>query len=152
LREVLRTDQDGRRIDGPVPETLGRRIVEVLAAWDWSQRPAAVAAIPSVTRPQLVGSLATGIASVGRLEDLGALGLSAGPAPPRAGAHGACRVAGRMALVPPARRGAAPATAPSGWPTCGIASRFRPSCSSAWISSAVRRSCWWMTPSPPAGP
>src|SRR5690625_7837884 len=60
LREVLRTDQDGRRINGPVPETLGRRIVEVLAAWDWSQRPAAVAATPSVTRPQLVGSLATG--------------------------------------------------------------------------------------------
>ena len=93
LREVLRTDQDGRRIDGPVPETLGRRIVEVLAAWDWSQRPAAVAAIPSVTRPQLVGSLATGIASVGRLEDLGALGLSAGAAPLRAGGNSAFRVA-----------------------------------------------------------
>lgn len=93
LREVLRTDEDGQRIDGPVPASLGNRLVEVLAAWDWDQRPAAVVAVPSITRPQLVGSLAAGIASVGRLDDLGQLGLSAGSAPLRPGGNSAFRVA-----------------------------------------------------------
>src|SRR5699024_7173825 len=63
LRQVLRTDEDGRPLDSEVPEALGRRIVEVLAAWDWDQRPAAVVAVPSLTRPHLVSSLAGGIAA-----------------------------------------------------------------------------------------
>src|SRR5699024_8399319 len=65
LRELLRTDEDGRPVDAVVPERIGGRIVEVLKDWDWSQRPAAVVAVPSTTRPQLVGSLAAGIASIG---------------------------------------------------------------------------------------
>lgn len=93
LRQVLRTDEEGRRVDSEVPDALGRRIVEVLAAWDWEQRPAAVVAIPSLTRPHLVGSLAAGIASVGRLADLGQLGLSPGAAPLRAGGNSAFRLA-----------------------------------------------------------
>lgn len=93
LRELLRTDEDGHRLDGTVPAALGKRIVEVLAAWDWHQRPTAVVAIPSVTRPQLVTSLASGIASVGRLEDLGQLGLAPEAAPLRSGGNSAFRLA-----------------------------------------------------------
>ncbi|WP_299305063.1 ATP-dependent DNA helicase RecQ [uncultured Brachybacterium sp.] len=93
LRLVLRTDEEGRAVDSEVPDALGRRIVEVLAAWDWEQRPAAVVAIPSLTRPHLVGSLAAGIASVGRLTDLGQLGLAPGAEPLRAGGNSAFRLA-----------------------------------------------------------
>ena len=93
LRELLRTDEDGRPVDAVVPERIGGRIVEVLKDWDWSQRPAAVVAVPSTTRPQLVGSLAAGIASIGRLEDLGALDLAPGAGPLRGGGNSAFRVA-----------------------------------------------------------
>ena len=93
LRELLRTDEDGRPVDAVVPERIGNRIVEVLKDWDWQQRPAAVVAVPSTTRPQLVGSLAAGIASIGRLEDLGALGLAPGAGPLRGGGNSAFRVA-----------------------------------------------------------
>jgi len=95
LRGLLRTDEDGRRIDSPVPQNIGSRIIEVLSDWDWEQRPAGVVAIPSTTRPQLVGSLAAGIASVGRLEDLGQLGL----APQAAPLHGARNSAFRVAAL-----------------------------------------------------
>ncbi|AXK45371.1 RecQ family ATP-dependent DNA helicase [Brachybacterium saurashtrense] len=93
LRELLRSDEDGRPVDAVVPERIGSRIVEVLKDWDWEQRPAAVVAVPSATRPQLVSSLAAGIASVGRLEDLGALDLAPGAAPLRGGGNSAFRVA-----------------------------------------------------------
>jgi ATP-dependent DNA helicase RecQ len=93
LRELLRTDEDGRPVDAVVPERIGARIVEVLKDWDWQQRPAAVVAIPSITRPQLVGSLAAGIASIGRLEDLGSLELAPGAGPLRGGGNSAFRVA-----------------------------------------------------------
>src|SRR5699024_2436161 len=93
LRELLRTDEDGRPVDAVDPERIGGRIVEVLKDWDWSQRPAAVVAVPSTTRPQLVGSLAAGIASIGRLEDLGALDLAPGAGPLRGGGNSAFRVA-----------------------------------------------------------
>ena len=76
-----------------MPEVLGRRIVEVLAAWDWEQRPGAVVAVPSLTRPQLVASLAAGIAGVGRLQDLGQLGLSPDATPLRSGGNSAFRLA-----------------------------------------------------------
>uniref|UniRef100_UPI00404ADADE hypothetical protein n=1 Tax=Brachybacterium sp. GPGPB12 TaxID=3023517 RepID=UPI00404ADADE len=92
-REPLRTDEDGRPVDAVVPERIGARIVEVLKDWDWDHRPAAVVAVPSTTRPRLVGSLAAGIASIGRLEDLGALDLSPDAAPLRGGGNSAFRVA-----------------------------------------------------------
>jgi len=93
LRELLRTDENGTPLDTVVPERIGNRIVEVLKDWDWAQRPAAVVAIPSTTRPQLVGSLATGIASIGRLENLGALDLAPGAESLRGGGNSAFRVA-----------------------------------------------------------
>ncbi|WEH39303.1 RecQ family ATP-dependent DNA helicase [Streptomyces sp. AM 2-1-1] len=84
--------------DGPVPDDVLRAAVDVLADWarsagGWasnspeaSARPVGVVAVPSLSRPQLVGSLAQGIAAVGRLPLLGALTYS-GPE----GAHTARR-------------------------------------------------------------
>jgi ATP-dependent DNA helicase RecQ len=59
--------------DQPVPDDVLAALVTVLAGWDWAQRPTAVVALPSTTRPQLVGSLASRLASVGRLQLLGTL-------------------------------------------------------------------------------
>ncbi|MEU0673069.1 RecQ family ATP-dependent DNA helicase [Streptomyces sp. NPDC006172] len=76
--------------DGPVPDDVLRAAVAVLADWarspggwasqvpDADARPVGVVAVPSLARPQLVGSLAEGIARVGRLPFLGALS-HAGP-------------------------------------------------------------------------
>ncbi|SFY39999.1 ATP-dependent DNA helicase RecQ [Streptomyces atratus] len=84
--------------DGPVPDDVLRAAVAVLADWarspggwapnapDASARPVGVVAVPSLTRPQLVGSLAQGIATVGRLPFLGTLTYT-GPS----GAHAARR-------------------------------------------------------------
>ncbi|MFG2129602.1 DEAD/DEAH box helicase [Streptomyces sp. NPDC048751] len=84
--------------DGPVPDDVLRAAVAVLADWarspggwapnvpDASARPAGVVAVPSLTRPQLVGSLAQGIANIGRLPLLGTLTYT-GPN----GAHAARR-------------------------------------------------------------
>jgi len=71
--------------DGPVPDDVLKAAVAVLADWarstggwapnveDASARPVGVVAVPSLARPQLVGSLAQGIASIGRLPLLGTL-------------------------------------------------------------------------------
>jgi ATP-dependent DNA helicase RecQ len=71
--------------DGPVPDDVLKAAVAVIADWarspggwaptvpDASARPVGVVAVPSLTRPQLVGSLAQGIATIGRLPFLGTL-------------------------------------------------------------------------------
>jgi ATP-dependent DNA helicase RecQ len=64
--------------DAPIPADLAAAVVEVLKSWAhgddaWRQRPAAVVAVASHRRPQLVHSLAEHIATVGRLPLLGAL-------------------------------------------------------------------------------
>ncbi|NLE96922.1 MAG: ATP-dependent DNA helicase RecQ [Propionibacterium sp.] len=82
LRDLFRTDEDGRAVDAEVPRSLVDACVRVLQAWDWEQRPVAVAWLPSASRPQLVESLATGIATIGRLRPLGPLDLD-----PSAEAH-----------------------------------------------------------------
>ncbi|MFF9623136.1 RecQ family ATP-dependent DNA helicase [Streptomyces griseosporeus] len=81
LRPLLADDAP----DGPVPDDVLRAAVAVLADWarssggwapnvpDAAARPVGVVAVPSLTRPQLVGSLAQGIATVGRLPFLGTL-------------------------------------------------------------------------------
>ncbi|MGW3950635.1 RecQ family ATP-dependent DNA helicase [Streptomyces sp. NPDC004752] len=84
--------------DGLVPDDVLRAAVAVLADWarspggwapnvtDASARPVGVVAVPSLARPQLVGSLAQGIATIGRLPFLGTLTYT-GPS----GAHAARR-------------------------------------------------------------
>ena len=63
--------------DGPVPADLVEAVVKVLTAWDWAERPAAVVALPSRSRPELVASLADQIAAIGRLPQAGALDYTA---------------------------------------------------------------------------
>jgi ATP-dependent DNA helicase RecQ len=63
--------------DGPVPADLVDAVVKVLAAWDWAERPAAVVALPSRSRPELVASLASQIAAIGRLPHVGTLDYAA---------------------------------------------------------------------------
>lgn len=94
LRPLLAGDAP----DGPVPDDVLKAAVAVLADWarspggwapnvpDASARPVGVVAVPSLTRPHLVGSLARGIADVGRLPQLGGLAYT-GPD----GAHAARR-------------------------------------------------------------
>ncbi|HEX3493587.1 MAG TPA: hypothetical protein VHU92_29895, partial [Streptosporangiaceae bacterium] len=71
--------------DGPVTGQLADAMVQVLASWDWRQRPAAVVAMPSRTRPDLITSLGQRIAAIGRLRYLGTLGYATedGPGPRR---------------------------------------------------------------------
>jgi ATP-dependent DNA helicase RecQ len=77
---------DGAVADEPVPEDFIAAVVKVLAAWDWAERPAGVVAVPSRTRPRLIGSLAMRVAEIGRIPHLGELGYRSAPAsgrPPR---------------------------------------------------------------------
>ncbi|QEW04310.1 RecQ family ATP-dependent DNA helicase [Microbacterium lushaniae] len=80
--------------DSPIPPNVLAACVRVLADWGWAERPVAVVAMPSRSRPQLVDSLARGIADIGRMPMLGALdavegGPSGGP-----GGNSAFRLAG----------------------------------------------------------
>lgn len=66
--------------DAPIEEDMLRACATVLSQWGWAQRPVGVVAMPSRTRPQLVRSLAAGLAGLGRLVDLGDLEyVGAGP-------------------------------------------------------------------------
>jgi ATP-dependent DNA helicase RecQ len=64
--------------DEPVTDQLADAVVQVLAAWNWERRPAAVVTLPSRTRPGLISSLGHRIASIGRLPYLGTLGYATG--------------------------------------------------------------------------
>ncbi|MDT5005423.1 MAG: ATP-dependent helicase RecQ [Mycobacterium sp.] len=59
--------------DGEVPDDVVRAAVDVLAAWEWETRPAAVMALDSERHPQFVASLARRLAELGRLQHLGTL-------------------------------------------------------------------------------
>ncbi|WP_129976569.1 DEAD/DEAH box helicase [Rhodococcus sp. Q1] len=86
LRELL---------DGPdreVPKAVVDASIAVLAAWDWEERPTAVMALESPDHPLLVESLASRLAQIGRLRDLGVLRRRSGNTEPTA-ANSAYRVA-----------------------------------------------------------
>jgi ATP-dependent DNA helicase RecQ len=78
LRDLLAAETP----DGPVPDDVVDAVVKVLAAWGWSERPAAVVTIGSRSRPQLVGSLAGRVSQLGRLPLLGEI-APVGPRPAR---------------------------------------------------------------------
>src|SRR5690606_25729087 len=64
--------------DAPVsPQVLGA-CVRVLAGWGWGERPVGVVGMPSRSRPQLVNSLARGIAEIGKLPYVGTLDFANG--------------------------------------------------------------------------
>jgi ATP-dependent DNA helicase RecQ len=69
LRELLAEGAP----DQPVSDDLFKAVVQVLAAWDWGQRPVAVVTVPSRTRPGLISALGERIAVTGRMAWLGSL-------------------------------------------------------------------------------
>ena len=73
LRDIFSEDTEGNPVDSVVTRSLGEGCIEVLKNWQWGPagRPAAVLALASPVRPQLVQSLARGIAHIGHLEYLG---------------------------------------------------------------------------------
>ncbi|MDQ2797413.1 MAG: recombinase RecQ, partial [Actinomycetota bacterium] len=87
VRELL-------RVDAPASAQLLRACVDVLRDWGWAQRPVAVVAMPSRSHPQLVESVAGGIAQIGRLELLGSLSLVEGGPTGQPGGNSAFRLAG----------------------------------------------------------
>jgi len=78
LRDLFAPGLGGEPGDADVPPELARACVRVLAAWGWAERPAAVVAVPSLSRPRLVASLSDGIARAGRLALLPPLSLAPG--------------------------------------------------------------------------
>lgn len=80
--------------DSPVPPSVLAACVRVLGDWGWAERPVAVVAMPSRSKPQLVSTLARGIADVGRLPLLGPLDLVDGGPPGGPGGNSAFRLAG----------------------------------------------------------
>ena len=80
--------------DAPVSDELLGGCVRVLRDWGWAERPIGVVAVPSVGRPQLVGSVAGGIARLGRLPVLGELEIADGAPADTAGGNSAYRLAG----------------------------------------------------------
>ncbi len=89
LRELL---ADGAP-DQPCPPDLLAACIRVLADWDWAERPAAVAAMPSRTRPQFLESLARGFAEAGRLPFAGTLTTTVTGTPGPTGGNSAFRLA-----------------------------------------------------------
>ncbi|MFD5215534.1 DEAD/DEAH box helicase [Microbacterium sp. NPDC058345] len=80
--------------DAPVSPQVLAACVRVLAGWAWEQRPAAVVAVPSRSRPLLIDSLARGLAEVGRLPYLGTLGTANGGPSGQPGGNSVFRLAG----------------------------------------------------------
>jgi len=85
--------------DASVPPNVLAACVRVLAEWSGAEwgggaRPVAVVAMPSRSRPQLVDSLARGIADIGRLPLIGSLGLVDGGPTGAPGGNSAFRLAG----------------------------------------------------------
>ena len=80
--------------DAPIPPNVLAACVRVLAEWGWAERPVAVVAMPSRSKPQLVATLARGIADLGRIPLLGSLDLVDGGPTGGPGGNSAFRLAG----------------------------------------------------------
>lgn len=79
--------------DGPVPDSVVEACIAVLRDWDWADRPTTVLALESAEHPILTASLATRLAEIGRLHNLGTL-YSRPDRTPVSAANSAHRVAG----------------------------------------------------------
>ncbi|WP_028281357.1 RecQ family ATP-dependent DNA helicase [Arthrobacter sp. H5] len=89
LRELL---ADGAP-DQPLDPGAAKACVQVLAEWTWDVRPVAVVSVPSRRRPQVIKSLAEGLAQVGRIPYLGALQVPGEWPTGQAGGNSAFRLA-----------------------------------------------------------
>jgi ATP-dependent DNA helicase RecQ len=112
LRGLLAPDAP----DGPMSADLGDAVIEVLKAWShgddrWAERPVAVVAVGSRRRPELVHSVASHVAAVGRLPLLGALEASHQPeSGPRGNSAQRVRVLHESFRLPPDLAAAVAAT------------------------------------------
>jgi ATP-dependent DNA helicase RecQ len=99
----LRSLLDPGTPDAPADDALLAACVEVLKGWGWDRRPAAVAAVPTRRRPQLVASVARHLAERGRLGWLGPLEVAGAGPTGEAGGNSAFRLAGvwDSFVVPP---------------------------------------------------
>jgi len=70
---TLRTIFAAGAPDAPASPALLAACVRVLADWPWETRPVAVLSMPSRSRPQLIESVARGLAGAGKLPYLGSL-------------------------------------------------------------------------------
>jgi len=91
---TLRTLFAAGSADAQVAPQMLAACVRVLAEWGWNERPVAIVAMPSRSHPQLVDSLARGIAEVGRLPYIGALSPVDGGPSGQPGGNSAFRLAG----------------------------------------------------------
>lgn len=89
LRSLLAADHP----DGEAPTGLLDACVQVLAQWGWAERPVAVVSLPSRSRPQLVTSVARGLAAKGRLPYLGELVVARDAPPSGPGGNSVYRLA-----------------------------------------------------------
>jgi ATP-dependent DNA helicase RecQ len=80
--------------DAPASPALLAACVRVLADWGWDERPVAVVSVPSRRHPQLIESIARGLADAGRLDYLGALDLVGDGPTGEPGGNSAYRLAG----------------------------------------------------------
>ncbi|HEY0637233.1 MAG TPA: RecQ family ATP-dependent DNA helicase [Pseudonocardiaceae bacterium] len=80
--------------DAPVPDDLLQACVQVLTSWGWASRPVGVVSVPSRRRPELVSSVAAGLARIGRLPYRGALAPADGGPRGEPGGNSAFRLAG----------------------------------------------------------
>jgi ATP-dependent DNA helicase RecQ len=90
-------------------------VVAVLKNWGWLERPVAVVAMPSRSRPQLIGSLTARIAQLGKLMPLGTLAYEhGGPTGARGGnsAHRLAAVWERVVVPPDVSEALAPLVGP----------------------------------------
>ena len=81
-------------VDGPASPALLAACVRVLGEWPWEERPSAVVSVPSRSRPQLIASVANGLADAGRLPYLGSLELAGGGPTGGPGGNSAYRLGG----------------------------------------------------------
>jgi len=80
--------------DAPASAALVAACVRVLGEWSWDERPVAVMSVPSRRHPQLIDSVARGLADAGRLPYLGPLASANGGPTGEPGGNSAWRLAG----------------------------------------------------------
>lgn len=90
VRQALQSE------DAALPEPLLQAGVRVLAGWDWGRRPEAVVSVPSRRHPQLIRSLAEGLARIGKLPYAGELGWQQGGPSSSPDSNSAFRLAGLL--------------------------------------------------------
>lgn len=79
--------------DAAASPSLAAASVRVLADWPWNERPVAVVAMPSRSRPQLIESIARHLASAGKLDYLGTLDGNSTSTPGEPAGNSAYRLA-----------------------------------------------------------